>query len=174
MRRLLFVSLFSFSLLSFSQKKGDLSLGLGIGFEYGGIGLNTTYLPHNQIGLFGGVGTVFGDLGYDVGVKYLFPSKWKQTLFVEAMYGYNSGIRIENYYAPGEDFDKNYYGPSIGMGMLFNTKKDKIFWTFSLIFPFRSSEFEEDFDMLNSDPNIDLNVLPISISFGINFRLFSK
>lgn len=162
----LFLTIF---ISTYGQEKSDFSAGLGLGRDYGGLGLNMMYLPHSQIGIFTGVGSISGNLRYAGGVRYFFPSKWNQTLFVETMYG-NDVISLENYNSTGEDFNEIYFSPTLGLGMLFNSKRGRSFWTFALVIPIRSSEFKEDIEMLNADPEIDITVLPISITFGINLR----
>src|ERR1700761_7927674 len=69
------------------------SLGIGLGEDYGGIGINYTVYPQTNIGLFGGVGYALAGVGYNFGVK-LRTNPSLATLFVMFMYGYNAAVAV--------------------------------------------------------------------------------
>src|SRR6185503_19117939 len=76
-----------------SDDYDKLNLGLGFGFDYGGIGGNLTVYPQKNVGLFFGGGYAFAGFGYNAGIKLrLLPGKPSSqfTPFFMAMYGYNA------------------------------------------------------------------------------------
>ena len=92
-----------------------ISLGIGLGQDYGGMGANLLVYPHDNIGLFGGAGYAIAGMGYNVGLKYRFFSRNnpRTNFYVMGMYGYNAAVKVKN----GGSFDKLFYGPSIGFGI---------------------------------------------------------
>lgn len=129
-----------------------ITYGLGLGFDYGGIGLNILYYPQKNIGLWASGGTVITGLGYNLGLKCRFFPKYvlsKSHVYLLGMYGYNAVIK-----------EKIFYGPSIGLGFDYRHNPDKNdYWSFALLVPFRGSEI---MPYLNSD----VILLPFTISIG--------
>ena len=69
------------------------ALGIGVGLDYGGLGINYTVYPQTNIGIFGGVGYAIAGVGYNFGVK-LRTNPSRATPFVMFMYGYNAAIAV--------------------------------------------------------------------------------
>ena len=95
--------------------------GAGLGYEYGGIGLQFSYAPIPNFSGFIGLG-VNGGIGYNIGAAWhIIPKTTDHRLrpYLEAMYGYNLvEIVIGDYYHINQ-----YYGPSVGAGIEFRNKK---------------------------------------------------
>jgi hypothetical protein len=105
-----------------SEKEAyKFEIGAGLGYEYGGIGMQFSYAPIPYVSGFVGVG-MNGGIGYNVGATWHIISKTTNHRFrpyIEAMYGYNLvWVTVGDYYNVNQ-----YYGPSLGLGMEFRNKK---------------------------------------------------
>ena len=150
-----------------------LNLGIGFGFDYGGIGGNLTYYPQKNFGLFFGGGYAFAGFGYNAGIKYRFlPSNPNSqfTPFLMAMYGYNAAVKVSG----SSQFDKMFYGPSVGAGFdLGSHIIGKGQFSLAIFVPFRSPNPNDYMDQLKNDFGIEFKnkLLPIGISVGYKFNL---
>src|SRR5205809_3440799 len=77
------------SLHSQEQPHDYFNAGIGLGFDYGGIGTGLTYLPDPRIGLFGAAGYNLETFGWNAGAQWIIPAK-KNHFFLAGMYGYNA------------------------------------------------------------------------------------
>ncbi|NJO69042.1 MAG: hypothetical protein HC830_06910 [Bacteroidetes bacterium] len=149
------------------------TLGLGIGQDNGGFGANLTVYPHRNIGVFAGVGYAMADFGYNVGFKVRAISETnfrRGSVYGLAMYGYNAGIVI----ADGKEFNKLFYGPTIGMGIDYKYRPDQPFyWSVGVNIPFRGTKVQDYIEDLEKNHNIKMttNLLPVTFSFGVKFIL---
>lgn len=71
------------------------NLGLGMGMDYGGIGLNALVYPQNNIGLFAGGGYALAGFGWNAGLKgrFFLNESSAITPYLMAMYGYNAAVK---------------------------------------------------------------------------------
>jgi hypothetical protein len=145
------------------------NLGIGLGLDYGGIGIRYTFVPAPKFGVFGSVGYILVGPGFNFGLNYKFLPDKRVVPVLGAMYGYNAAIKVEG----ASEHDKIYYGPSISFGVEVKTRRDeRNFWNFELVLPFRSSEYQDDIDALQNNPDIQINEpLPIAFSIGYHFGL---
>ncbi len=146
------------------------SLGLGMGFDYGGFGGNFLFYPIPKVGLFLGVGYPLAGLGYNFGARFRFVSKnsGKVTAYLIGMYGYNAAI----YVADAKEYNKLFYGPTFGFGIdtRHNPKKAG-YWSFALLVPIRSAEVDKYMNDLKNNHNIEFkNSLP-PVGFSIGYRI---
>src|SRR5690242_6889821 len=89
------------------------NFGLGLGFDFGGLGARAMVLPVKSLGIFGAAGYNFQRPAFNAGALYrLFPEKTLTPTFL-GMYGYNGVIIIHG----GNQYNKTYYGPTIGTGV---------------------------------------------------------
>ncbi|MBP6411114.1 MAG: hypothetical protein KA313_08455 [Pseudarcicella sp.] len=145
------------------------SLGLGMGLDYGGIGINLLSYFTKNLGAFAGAGYNLADLGYNFGLKIRSnPENNAGSLYTSFMYGYNLVYVIEG----AEQLNKVFYGPSLGIG--WDSKYypgSPGYFTLGIILPFRSKESEEYYNILTSNPNIMglSKPIPIAINFGYRF-----
>lgn len=126
-RTILFFLIIPSYLMIFSQTDNikketyKFEAGLGLGYEYGGIGMQVAYAPIPYISAFLGLG-LNGGIGYNVGAAWHIIPKTTTHRFrpyLEVMYGYNL-VQV----VVGDYYDINqYYGPSIGAGCEFRNKK---------------------------------------------------
>jgi len=76
-----------------------VSIGLGIGLDCGGIGMNTTFFPQRDVGIFAGAGYALLGLSWNAGLKFRAISDRPAVAvspFILAMFGYNTAIVIGN------------------------------------------------------------------------------
>jgi hypothetical protein len=151
----------------------EVSIGLGFGLNYGGIGANLLFYPQQNLGLFLGLGYAFSGIGINAGLKARLVSK-KQfngaNPFIIGMYGYNSTIVVEN--AP--ELNKFFYGPSVGFGLDFGPiKKSKGYFSFAVLIPIRSQDVFDYMEDLEKQYGVNFGggLLPFAISLGYSFAL---
>lgn len=151
------------------QPTSILKLGIGLGMDYGGFGGRLTVTPTTHLGIFIAVGYNLHKAGINGGLTYKFLLEKKVTPIANIMYGYNAVIVVEG----ADQYDETYYGLSVGGGIELNTKKSGNYWSFEIIYPFRSSEYKDDWDTIKNDPNIEIvsDPLPITISVGYHFSI---
>ncbi|CAN5340385.1 hypothetical protein BH09BAC3_BH09BAC3_07640 [soil metagenome] len=149
------------------------SFGVGVGLDYGGLGGRFSYQVNPQLGAFISGGYAIAGVGFNIGMRgRLNPEKnFIPTLSV--MYGYNGAIQITGGGPSGGNFNKVYYGPSIGVGFerrLRNLNRD--YWQLELLVPFRSAEYDRDIAYFKSI--ISSTPLPIAISVGYHWVIHNR
>ena len=80
------------------------------------------------------------------------------------MYGYNAGVRVQN----ASQYDKTYYGATLGAGLDLQNSDRKNHWTFAILVPLRSDEVQNYMDYLEKTKNVNFPVglFPVTISVG--------
>ena len=156
------------------ERKPDIiNFGPGFGFDYGGIGANIMAYPQKNIGIFFGGGYAFAGFGYNAGVKLrLSPEKsGVVNPFLMAMYGYNAAVAVSDY----SQYNKLFYGPTIGFGIDIRSKKpsSKGFLSISLMVPIRNADAQNYIDLLKSQYGYVFvnDLIPIGFSIGYKFIL---
>lgn len=153
-----------------SNEAGVASFGLGLGLNYGGIGVKTSYNIMDNMNLFLGLGYQIVDVGYNVGLAYTFASSRRADFYLSGMYGVNAGTKIVGL----DEYDNLFTGPSFGMGIKLNSlKKEGNYWDFGILVPIRASGYDDVLDDIKSDPRVDTLVepWPIQLFVGYNFKL---
>ncbi len=130
-----------------------LSVGIGVGLDYGGLGADVLFTPYQGLGVFVGLGYNMVGLGWNTGIKVLLKdakSDKKVTPYFVGMYGYNAVIKAQGvrtiYNISGADIAEDYRGFSFGGGLDWRTAKGV--WSFKLLVPIRSSAFKDKLDYL--------------------------
>jgi hypothetical protein len=150
-----------------------VSLGAGLGMDFGGLGVNLLVYPHRNIGLFGCVGYAMAGTGYNIGTKIRFVSentKSKATFYGLAMYGYNAAIAVTN----ATEYNKLFYGPTLGFGFDYKSHPSKRgYWTFCILLPIRSTEVDDYINDLKDHHSIEFKneLMPIGITMGYRIIL---
>ena len=149
----------------------ESSIGIGRGLDYGGLGINYLVYPDNHLGAFLGLGYNTLGLGYNAGLKYRFNNENHKphttSFYALAMYGYNAvvkGTTYDPFSGNNTVFQKIYYGTTVGFG--FERRRSQFkkgYWSFALLVPFRTSEYQKAIDDFNSK-GVILNPIPVSIS----------
>jgi hypothetical protein len=151
----------------YAPKYDQISLGLGLGQVFGGIGGNLLVYPQQNVGIFGGAGYALVGFGYNVGVKVRFVSPKTEHIirpYATGMYGYNFALLSLD----DSKLNKVFYGPTVGFGVDYKSNPaKKSYWTTAILLPFRSSEVNDYIDQ----NNLEVTQLPFSISFGYHIIL---
>lgn len=148
-----------------------ISIGLGIGQDYGGVGGNFLYYPQRNIGLFFGLGYNLANVGYNLGIKSriaIGSSSSHVLLSALAMYGYNAVIKV----ADMRELNKVFYGATVGVGMdykPFEYSDDYI--SVSLFVPIRSSEVQEYMDYLKQAYSVEFEQGLFPVTFSVGYRI---
>jgi hypothetical protein len=149
------------------EEESQVNLGMGLGMDYGGIGLRLCVLPDKYIGLFGGLGYNLHTAGFNVGGQLRLLPDSRVIPVLMGMYGYNGVIVVRG----AGQYDKTYYGPSLGLGIEAHSRNGQNFFTVELFLPFRPAEFDRDIDALQANPFIQISKpLPFTFSFGYHFK----
>jgi hypothetical protein len=144
------------------------SFGVGLGMDYGGVGMRYTYSANRTIGIFGAAGYNLVDLGLNAGLIARFNPGQKTCVYGIGMYGYNGVIKVEG----ASEYNKTYYGPTFGLGIEFHARnKTQNFFNVELLVPLRPSSFQDDIDDLKNDNIAEFKnePMPIAISLGYHF-----
>lgn len=150
-----------------------IDFGFGFGLDYGGvIGVKLSLSPFKYIAIFGAVGYHMVDIGWNLGMNiYILPKTNLNKIrpFIKAMYGTNRAIKVEG----ASEYDKNYAGftPGAGVEFRFGAKATHGL-SLNLNFPISSSEFNDDWETVKNDPNIEViqDVLPVAFSIGYHIE----
>jgi hypothetical protein len=153
------------------ETPSPVNFGVGIGLSYGGIGGRVSIFPVSRAGVFGAVGYNFNKMGYNVGaILRIIPQK-KICPVVMVMYGYNAVLLIDGM----DEFQKTYYGPSLGPGMEIRFKNNQNYLNVEILVPIRSQEWHDDIDAVRTlykQGYIEgfVEPLPVAISIGYHIR----
>lgn len=149
------------------------ALGLGIGFDYGGFGINYTLYPQRNIGIFGGVGYAIAGVGYNVGTKFRLTPK-KVTPFITGMYGYNTAIKVTGTNGFGPSLNKIFYGFTAGGGVdILVGRESKNYISIALMVPFRGSDVDDYINSLESSGVVFKNKpAAVGVSIGLKIATF--
>ena len=154
-----------------SRHQVGYNIGIGLGMDYGGLGLRGTLVPIKQLGLFASAGYNLNGLGMNAGAQWLI-TKRRHTFLLTGMYGYNTVMSVE-----GDINDKGtYYGITAGIGYQLRVGSNGNFWNWEVLVPFRNSNFHDDYDDLRAIGARPGTPLPVTIAVGfhINLRKLSK
>jgi hypothetical protein len=155
------------------RKPDFANIGLGFGFDYGGIGANLTVYPQKNIGIFFGGGYALAGFGYNAGIKLrLSPDRGTVVNpFFTAMYGYNAAVVITD----NTDLNKLFYGTTLGAGIDIRSKKpsSKGYLSLALMVPLRSPDAQNYIDFLKNQYGATFanDLIPIGFSIGYKFIL---
>lgn len=145
-----------------------LSIGAGVGIDYGGFGGNLLVYPQKNIGFFVGVGYALAGVGSNVGIKIRhIKTISKIRPFLTAMHGYNAAIAVSD----AKSYNKLFYGTTIGLGIDTRPRKENNrYFSFGLLVPIRGSNIDEYLNYLKSQGVTFKNALsPVAISIGYRF-----
>src|SRR5579872_6137572 len=154
------------------------ALGLGLGFDYGGIGMNFTVYPQKNIGIFAGGGYALAGFGYNLGLKFRLNPDNRFIPFAMIMYGYNTAIAVSDGgggfgYNSG-NLNKLFYGPTAGVGIDIKSRRAAGYWSFALTIPFRGQDANNYMNELEANNGVSFSnkPSPVGLSIGYRFILF--
>ena len=140
-------------------------IGVGLGFDYGGMGLKAEYLPIPYLGVFAAAGYNFVDLGYGFGITARLPVSPTVSLVGLGMYGYN-GVVLEKGRSGKVERRTSYSGFSAGGGLEIGiSKTSENNFRLKIMAPVRCDEFKEHIEATEAKG------LPVALSLGINIAL---
>jgi hypothetical protein len=146
-------------------------LSVGLGVDFGGIGVNAMSMVTQNLGLFGGVGYNLNKVGMSGGLRlYLSKQDSRIRPFLVGMYGYNGVFIVKGRH----DLDKTFYGPTMGAGI---DVKDwaSNFWTFAVLVPVRGDDVDDyKFYLQNNNIGIKRDLKPVAFSLGYRIGIRKK
>jgi hypothetical protein len=148
------------------ENSTPLNIGLGIGLDYGALGVQFQYRPEEHAALFAGVGYALVGAGYNVGANIRILPEKRACPFVTLMYGYNGVIMVKG----ADQYNKIYYGTSLGAGVELRKRSGNNFWRIELLFPQRPDEFRDDLVALKNNPSIKMGPEPPAFAISGGFH----
>ncbi len=159
-----------------------ISLGVGTGHIYCGIGVNTLFYPHRNIGVFAGLGIPVFDFSsiagfsYNTGLKIRLISENHHRNIIPyaiATYGHSGSIFIDS----GDERNKLFHDFSFGLGGDFwtiNKKHTRVksYLSYSVLFPMGKSQIDNYINYLETNHQLffDESIkLPFRVSLGFRF-----
>lgn len=143
-------------------------VGFGGGIDYGGLGMQTSYLPAKQVAIFAGVGYNLNSVGYNFGAELKIPTEKRVSPYLIGMYGYNAVLQVEGY----TKSETTYYGPSFGGGVQIKFKHSaNSFLQAGVLLPIRPQVFHDAIDDLKLAGYEVKDPLPVAISIGYHIKL---
>lgn len=147
------------------------SIGLGYGPDFGNLGIAILHYGRNKhVGVFGGVGSTPAGIAFDGGIKLrLLSSKYKAKVnpFLLGMYSYTTFVYMKD----DPQFDKIFYGPSVGIGYDLKFRpSSRGFWSFAIILPLDNSKVTEYMQYLTKNYNIEILSQPSTFRYSIGYR----
>lgn len=117
-----------------------LSLGAGLGLDYGGLGGRIIFYPQKNIGLFASCGYALTGPGLNAGIKVRIVAE-NSTLvkpYFTLMFGTN-GVYIDKDNPSADMFS---FGPTFGLGIETRMRNSMYgYWSFGILFPDTSDAF---------------------------------
>ena len=143
-------------------------LGPGLGINYGGIGIQLNYMPVKALRFSAGYGTNLLDMAYSFGINYRILADKRICPTASYYYGFNGYIKQDE----KPEFNKTYYGSSLGAGVEVWNKRRTNFLHFQLLIPIQSLAFENDVEELNkASKDLNYKSSPILLSIGYHFGI---
>lgn len=144
--------------------------GFGLGIDYGGIGGRLTFLPLQQVFLFGGLGYNIDGLGYNAGGGFRFLTGKRMVPYLIAMYGYNAVMLV---FINGEyqkQYTKAFSGPSAGFGLEQRAGREaKNYFNLELLWLFKSKEFKNY--KTDLEENLGAKIIQLPVAFSIGYHI---
>ncbi|MDR1678623.1 MAG: hypothetical protein LBR81_02485 [Prevotellaceae bacterium] len=170
MKKIFLSTVFLFAIMGISAQDTNQEgfAGIGLGFDYGGLGAKIEYLPSPYIGIVGSVGYNLAAIGYNIGASFkVLPSK-RVSPTLTVLYGYNAVLKVEG----ASSYDMTSYGVTYGVGLDIRTSQGNK-WSANLFIPVRSEKFMDNYDEVTNHPYIEMeqDLLPIAFSIGYNFKV---
>ena len=147
-----------------------ISLGIGIGMDHGGFGLNLAVYPEKHIGIFLGAGYAVIGPGFNGGIKLRIFSN-RSTPYASVMYGYNAVIAVQN----ASQYNKMFYGVTFGFGMDIRANPEKkSYFSLGLLVPIRGKEVQAYMDDLKKNHGVDFKGGLPAIGISLSYRIILK
>ncbi len=143
-----------------------ITIGPGLGLDYGGLGAQLSGRPVPMLNLLLGVGYNLNGAGINGGgARRMLPKK-RFCPYLVGLYGYNAVISIRN----DEGYTRTYYAPSAGVGLEVHPRRRSGHLQLAVFLPFRSQEFSDDLERVKADPVVDLRAEPLPVAFSLGYH----
>ncbi|MCC6401613.1 MAG: hypothetical protein IT227_12690 [Flavobacteriales bacterium] len=143
-----------------------MTIGPGIGLDFGGLGVQVSGRPLPALNLLLGVGYNLNGAGINAGAAWRMLPKKRFCPYLVGLYGYNAVISIRN----DEGYTRTYYGPSAGVGIEIHPRRRSGHLQLAVYLPFRSAEFTDDLERVKADPVVDLRAEPLPVAFSLGYH----
>jgi hypothetical protein len=155
-----------------APKNDVASLGLGLGFDYGGLGINLRIKLKDAFSLTAGAGSSFIGMGYNIGLNVSQKTNLADNTtvpFANILYGINTVIIITN----ADAYNRMFKGFTFGFGADFHLFKNKSHAiSAELLIPIRSGTAEQYIsDLEDKGVKFTSGKFPIALSIGIRFGI---
>jgi len=155
-------------------ERDKISIGVGLGFDYCGIGAGLIAYPQKNIGVFANAGFFLAGPSYLVGLKGRYVTKSKIDPYITFMYGYSGSVSVMDDMGDIDNSkNKIFTSPNFGAGIdvhltssIYLTTGINTILNTSDIKDYRDELEEEGYDFSNSI------LLPFGFSFGVKWVLF--
>jgi hypothetical protein len=146
------------------------TLGLGIGLDYGFVGINITAYPQNNIGFTLGLGNAFAGLGYNFGIKLRKnPQNSRIPIipYATVIYGVHTSIKVSG----SAYLSRLFHGFSVGGGIDIRlSKKSWNSFSLGILAPIRQTEVDQYIlELENKGVEFRNKLTPIVASIGFKF-----
>jgi hypothetical protein len=145
-----------------------VSIGAGVGLDYGGFGVNLLVYPQKNIGFFVGAGYALAGVGSNVGIKIRHIKEARKIRpYLTAMHGYNTAVAVKD----AKSYNRLFYGNSIGFGFDTRPRKESNgHFSLGFLVPIRGTNVDEYLSFLkNQGVTFKKELSPIAISIGYRF-----
>ena len=145
-----------------------VSIGAGVGLDYGGFGVNLFVYPQKNIGFFVGAGYALAGVGSNVGIKIRHIKEAKKIRpYLTAMHGYNTAVAVKD----ATSYNRLFYGNSIGFGFDTRPRKESNgHFSLGFLVPIRGADVDEYLNYLkNQGVTFKKELSPIAVSIGYRF-----
>lgn len=147
-----------------------VSIGIGMGIDYGGYGGNLLVYPQKNIGFFVGTGYALAGVGTNVGIKIRhFKTDSKIRPYLTAMHGYNTAVAVKD----AKSYNRLFYGNTVGLGFDTRPRKESHgHFSFGLLVPIRDTDVDKYMNYLkNQGVTFKKELSTIAISIGYRFTI---
>ena len=149
-----------------------LCMGFGCGFDYGGLfGTHVGIFPQKNIGIFGAFGYALNTLEYNAGLKVRSvpkDNKGEGGVYATLMYGYNTIVIVKS--SSGTGSSTTFYGLTGGLGVDMTTRKNRGYWSFGIMVPFREKEALDYVEDLKRNHNVTFKTELWPIGFSLGYK----
>jgi len=157
-----------------NRQREIISAGIGMGLDYGGIGLGMTFYPQKNIGLFANGGIFLAGPSYTVGLKARYVTKKMIDPYITFQYGYSGCVSVfDDNGSLVYDKGKLFMKPNVGLGIDIHFTK-RLGLSGGITTNTAVSDIREYADELEAKGEADFGnsiIVPFGISCGLRWTL---
>ena len=157
-----------------NRQRETFTAGVGLGFDYSGIGAGLTLYPQKNIGFFANGGIFLAGPSYTVGVRARYVTKSMIDPYISFQYGFSGSVTVFDddghlLYDKGKVFIK----PNVGLGIDIHFTKN-LCLSGGLTSNTAVSDIRDYADELEDKGEADFSnsiIFPFGISCGLRWRI---